>query len=267
MNRKFSLLIFVLLAVNSAFGFDLNQDDASIALVYRGPGACEDGCAEAAFEMATLAGLKAVYVGPNDLDQSQTAQATERLFASAKVWIQPGGVSNEAYYTMTAKMRSALYQFIKNGGGYVGFCAGAFMATSGIGGTGDPGLAVIPGGTGLFRAYAENPNVVFSLQNVTWKSPSGEMRKRKVYFEGGPYLWGIENNPKVEIMARYFTGHVASARTVFGKGRVYVTGLHPEAPAIWSEEDNVHDPDGVDHDLAIEMIFWAVYGFDLQPSL
>jgi hypothetical protein len=44
----------------------------------------------------------------------------------------------------------------------------------------------------------------------------------------------------------------------FGKGKVVVTGAHPEAPAWWSDDEGVTDQDDIDHDLAVEMVLKAI---------
>lgn len=223
-----------------------------LALIYQGPGSCEEGCSEAAAEVALKAGFQPIYVGPKDLDDPKKGPITQILLSTASVWVQPGGVSNQAYYSMTPSLRKALFEFVKTGGGYVGFCAGAFMATGRIGGTRDAGLGIFPGWTNIYYTWNENSSVTYSLEKVKWGN-----QDRKVFFEGGPYIYGVPSGQNVEIMATYQYGAIAAARTEFGQGRVYITGLHPEAPVIWTEEDGVKDPDGSDQDLAAEMVQWA----------
>ena len=156
---------------------------------------------------------------------------------------------------MTYKVRSSLVDFVEKGGGYVGFCAGAYMATSRIGRTRYAGLGIFPGGTSPYGTGVIRPDLDYSLQNLTWQGVS-----RLVFYEGGPFLYGL--NPAAdhsETLALYDSGFVAAARAIFGKGRVVVSGPHPEAPAIWTEEDGIHDPDGEDIDLAIDMVRWAAH--------
>jgi glutamine amidotransferase-like uncharacterized protein len=250
-----SLFVFLFLFVfetTESQASQANDTNLPTALVYRGPGSCDEGCSEAAAEVAVKAGFMPVYVGPRDLDDPAKGPITELLLKTARVWVQPGGVSNQAYYAMTPSLRKALYEFVKTGGGYVGFCAGAFMATGRIGGTRDAGLGIFPGWTNIYYTWNENSSVTYSLEKVKWGN-----QDRKVFFQGGPYIYGVPSGQNVEIMATYQYGAIAAARTEFGEGRVYITGLHPEAPVIWTEEDGVKDPDGSDQDLAAEMVQWA----------
>src|SRR3954463_13790060 len=89
---------------------------AADALVYKGPGSCEDGCSEAAALVAKLAGLHPVFVDPHP--------ASADVFKNAAVWIQPGGKSRTVGATMSAELKSWIQNFVAAGGGYVGFCAG-----------------------------------------------------------------------------------------------------------------------------------------------
>lgn len=235
-NRFFFLLIFFTF---NSYGHARNQP---LALIYKGPGSCSAdqndagdsgyGCSEASADAAVAAGFRYEFVGPKDLPD----------FSKAKVWIQPGGISNVAYYAMSSKLRSELVKFIFQGGGYVGFCAGAFLASDWFG--------IFPGSSSLYHYPTARNDVSFGLLDMEWNG-----KKRIVYFEGGPYLHHI--SPKAEVTATFSTGYVAAARANYGAGRVYISGPHPEAPPIWSEEDGISDPDGNDIDLAAEMISWA----------
>jgi hypothetical protein len=205
------------------------------ALIYKGPGACEDGCADAFVSIARDAGFDPVFVGP------EVPKAG--LFTDAAVWIQPGGYAGVAMQNMSQELKSQIREFVKNGGGYVGYCAGAFTATSRVGTTRISGLGIFPGGTKLYGKGID-------MKTVTWNGS-----KRQIYWEGGPYLRNLPNS--VEVIAHYSNGAVATARTEYGKGRVFVTGLHPEAPDWWVSSEEMEDIDGVDHDLVVEMLHWA----------
>lgn len=258
-----------------------------IALIYNGPGACIDendelqvereataqadpdfkfdnavvsDCALQAAQIAKMAGYKPKFVTPDALAPNASPEKVYALFESARVWIQPGGVANQALYTMSPTIRWGIKKFVEAGGGYVGFCAGAFMATEMIGGTTDPGLGILPGRTYLYRGG-------FSLEPVSWFG-----KLRQIYFEGGPYFYAYEPEegdktvPKVEVVATYENGATAAVRTTFGKGKVWVTGLHPEAPLRWTKEDDVVDPDGAEQILAAGMVKWAASPVPVKMS-
>lgn len=243
-NRALGLgLVLFLFNISSAFSVE-------IAYVYKGEGSCPDGCSEAAAEMAHQAGLKAVYIGPQELTQNSDPEKVKHFFDGVKVWIQPGGHSRPAYEAMNPVLRNALTSYIFTGGGYVGFCAGAFITTQQVGTTGTPGFSIFPGKTAPLMPPPARPGLYFSLEEVQWAG-----KQRAVYFEGGPYIYDLP--PEVDVVATYKSGKVAAARNLFGLGRVFISGPHPEAPLWWSSYARVNDRDGVDYDLAISMIRWA----------
>lgn len=231
-----------------------------LALIYKGHGSCSAsdgdagdsgyGCSEAAADVAKAAGFDYRFVGPNDLPENATTAQVQALFKDARIWVQPGGIAQWALYSMTLKLRQELVKFITAGGGYVGFCAGAFIATSYIGSSGDPGLGIFPGRTATYGYWPENGGVSFSFEPMQWNG-----KLRSIYFEGGPYLYGYGTS--AEATGIFDTGYTSAAKATYGKGRVYITGAHPEAPPIWSEEDGLHDPDGHDYEIGAGMYRWA----------
>lgn len=229
--KYFSLLI--LFAVN-AFAHD--------AIVYGGPGSCPEGCTDAAVTVTRLAGFDPLVVTPETFHPS--------LLEGVKVWVQPGGKSGQASNAMGSEMREQIKTFIRNGGGYVGFCAGAFLATKKVGTSSVTGLGIIPGTTKL---YKNSPGHI-SLQAMI--RPQGV---RYWYWEGGPrFVFSNEEFKTVKVTSRYQVGnYIGGIDTTYGKGRVSVTGLHPEAPKWWSDDVNMIDPDGSDNQEAADMIKWA----------
>lgn len=229
------------------FWGSIPADAAKRALVYQGPGACEDGCYDAAFQVAAQAGFDPVFVRENQLDASSSDADRDALFRNAAVWIQPGGKSRTAMGALTSKLKGAIDAFVRAGGGYVGFCAGAFSATRRVGTSRDFGFGFMPGKTILYR----NVNRGAEIIPVNWNGVT-----RHIYWEGGPHLSRLPEGA-AEVVARYPNGQIAAAKSVFGKGRIYVTGLHPEAPQDWRDYYGMKDPDGLDQDLAVEMLNWV----------
>jgi glutamine amidotransferase-like uncharacterized protein len=228
-----------------------------IALVYKGPGACDEGCSDAAALVAEMAGFKAVYVGPSEKDP--------KLFERAAVWVQPGGQSSVVAKSMNPELKDLIRAFVKGGGAYVGFCAGGFYATDLIGTTGNKGLGLIPGRTELYHGVPDTGGAILDIQ---WGGVH-----REIYWEGGPAFYPTQSNSStvgspgagVEITATYPDGTAASVRATYGAGRVYVTGLHPEAPRAWRTFYHLNDADGLDYALAVKMLE-TVPGTFLMPA-
>jgi hypothetical protein len=232
LSRLASLITFSSIALL----FGLSASAAPKAFVYKGYGACTDGCHQAAYQMALKAGFDPVYVGPHD----------QVDFSEASLWLQPGGHSSQVMTTMDPAMQTALNKFVENGGAYVGFCAGAFSATKLVGTTNINGFGIFPGLTTLYDFDAQA-----GIIPTQWNG-----KQRYVYWEGGPYISEIPAG-LAEATAFYPNGQIAAARSSYGKGKVYITGMHPEAPQEWRDFYGLNDPDGDDSDLAVEMINWA----------
>ena len=249
----------------SIFFLSQTAHSKPLALVYEGPGSCsvEDGdCTGAAAHVADMAGFEVKKVGPSALKAESSEKDYREIFSRASVWIQPGGTSQDFLKIITPQMKQGIHRFVKEGGGYVGFCAGAFASTKYDGTLKLEGLDVFPGEThaypnewvlefydNIYKFFFKD-SVYNKILPITWLG-----KKRYVYWEEGPYLRNLPSS--VEVVATYENDKVAAARTTFGLGRVFVTGLHPEAPQDWREHPTLDDKDGLDFDLAVDMIHWA----------
>lgn len=196
---------------------------------------------EGAVEAAKIAGFEVTMVYPSTFDPA--------IFQDAAVWIHPGGKATTGAKAMGRTMMGHIRTFIGNGGGYVGFCAGAFLTTSRIGASWTKGLGIIPGRTVLYKAKGYP-----TVEKMDW---GGKLRE--IYWEGGPYFsYGVNEGRNMTVLGRYNrTNQVSAVQTSYGKGRVSVTGAHPEAPKWWRDSSNLTDNDGLDYDLTTEMIVWA----------
>lgn len=213
-----------------------------VALIYNGPGACKsDGhCAEAAAAVADKAGYEVEFVGAKTKDAS--------LFDEAALYIQPGGNATQVADNMLVSMKNLVRDFVHNGGGYVGFCAGAFYAMTPYDDAGQNRLGLLDGDAEV--ADFNYPSIV----SVSWLDGI----RHHVYWEGGAYFKSLGSD--IEVVSRYAdTRQVSSVRGKSGKGRVWVTGFHPEAPYDWRFDPKLEDPDGTEPDqaMAVEMIRWV----------
>jgi len=243
-----SSLIFSLFFV-SVVGFVPRlqaQTREPIALVYDGPGACEEDCAVAAAEIARLEGLTPLFVGPQDIPQPS--------WSDASAWIQPGGKSSTVARSMSAELKSWIRDFVDQGAAYVGFCAGGFYSTAEVSDRGIAGLGVMPGLTRFFDSFGDTEVI---MTKILWAGVS-----RQVYWEGGPYFvlpeTPVGEAPRAWPLATYENGQIAAAQALFGRGRVSVSGPHPEAPESWKTYYKLQDSDGPDTDLAQGMLRWAL---------
>jgi glutamine amidotransferase-like uncharacterized protein len=164
-----------------------------------------------------------------------------------------GGTSSTQGRELGAQRREAIRQFLRSGGGYVGVCAGGFLACS----ERDVELQLIEAehdgtsGSGI---------VTLDISRTEKSQPVG---KHKTKFSGGPIFHSLGSS--VEVWATYETdlriddkktnrlkGTPAVIAVTYGKGRVVAFSPHCERPpgpqelfweAIrWSAGRSVVDP-------------------------
>lgn len=242
-----------------------NLGEPPIALVYKGPGSCEhpdesDSCSGAAASVALAAGLKVVFVGPEGIEAAG-------LWDKAEVWIQPGGRAKIQVQKMTEDLKLRVRKFVSEGGGYVGFCAGGFLATEHFGWVNkekpensfeSDALGLLPGNSRYYDKFDE----ILSDDKLALVLPTTWLGKpRSVYWELGPYFDQTTLRKNVELVGSYQDGLGMTVRSTFGKGRVFVTAVHPEARKSWYDYYKLEDKDGLDEALAVGMVKWAKRNF------
>lgn len=248
-NKAFVFLM--LMGTSSVFAGNAGGEEPEIALIFSGSGACREDCAKAGVDAAVLAGLVPVPVTGKELTSSSSPEQVAQFFEHVKVWVMPGGYARNELSAISTRMKAELKEFVRKGGGYVGWCAGAFAATARIGTVGVPGLGLMSGNTVLFSARSRRNAYGGSIEKTTWLNEI-----RYFYFEGGPRFYNLPST--VEVVGRFDDQiSVSAVRSTYGSGRVFLTGTHPEAPTWWWSGTGIQDPDGSDLDYAAQMIRWA----------
>lgn len=250
-RRRVSLFVF---AAFAAAGLGSSTATASesaakgaaarrpLALVYQGPGGCTRWkCNEAAAAAALDAGLDVKYVTP--------AKLTPEVFEGASLWVQPGGNAITVAQKIGPQGLKLIRNFVKNGGAYVGFCAGAFLADTIVDDDGKVrGLGLLPVETADYPVDSGDAGIPLV---INWLG-----HKRTLFFNGGGYFktHGVDRSTDFSVLAWFPNGDAATLETAYGKGGVVVTGAHPEAYEQWKADAGFRDPDGNDRFLAVDMV-------------
>jgi len=165
------------------------------------------------------------------------------------VIIVPGGYGGTITSNLTTAARLRIRQAVRDYGvGYVGFCAGAWVA---VGPEAEGrtvagyGLAVAQGS--VLPSYYPGGNSSLTAAMVPVTFPDGSSRQL--------VWWGGPSTPEWSqgVVGRYSTGQPAISETWAGKGLVVISGPHPEAPQSWRATAGT-DSDGLDYKIAINMI-------------
>lgn len=126
--------------------------------------------------------------------------------------------------------------FVANGGRYLGFCLGAYLAGH------DPGFGLLSQNGNATQEIEEPGSQVENeddtIIQIDWRFSTGPKKgktelKRWMYFQDGPALTLTANSSAI-VLGRYSSnGDVAALLSSFGKGWVGCVGPHPEANQKW----------------------------------
>lgn len=160
----------------------------------------------------------------------------------------PGGRDVPYHEALSGEKNRRLAAYVRQGGKYLGICAGAYYGAATIafeqGGPlevcGSRELAFFPGraqGPALGNgAFAYDSEAGASQTEVSW----GE-EKHLVYYNGGCLFEAPERFSTVEILARYTQlpkNPAAIVKCAVGKGTALLSGVHPEYPSsdvLWAQ--------------------------------
>lgn len=175
-----------------------------------------------------------------EVEKITAAQIRDGALTRVDVLIFPGGSASQQGKTLGNEGRESVRQFVDDGGGFIGICAGAYLAS-----------IEYPWSLGLLNAHV--------LDGEHWARGEGDVRLRispagretlganaescTIHFENGPLLGpGHKKGIKpYELLAVFdseivengapkgvMKGAAAIARGSYGKGRVVCFSPHPE---------------------------------------
>jgi hypothetical protein len=207
-------------------------------LIYAGDAAAY-GDPEALTEIAKSRGMTSKAVTSAELNQMSLDDLSK---FGVIAW--PGGYAGVMSDSLTQQTRDNIQKAVKERGvGFVGICAGAFIAVSP---DTKSGLSVVTASE-LPYYHLEDEGTDDAMVGVNFTQGSG----RQLIWWGGPSLpeW------KGGVIARYSdTKQPAIAETWSGNGLVILSGPHPEAPEDWRTKLSLTDSDGLDQDYAGQML-------------
>jgi glutamine amidotransferase-like uncharacterized protein len=180
----------------------------------------------------------------------------------------PGGDMYQYGQSISSDGKENIRDFIRSGGGYIGICGGAYFASEHVvwQGTALPmmPLGLLPGtAQGPIDAIAPYPNctmcrviIVDLIHPITQSSQDSEWI---LYCYGPTFTPSIH----VDILARYEIGNQPAMLAFdYGRGRVFLIGLHPEIEED-SDRDGVtfgdsFDDQGSDWELMRRAMLWCL---------
>lgn len=175
-----------------------------------------------------------------DCQRISPAEIREGRLRDFDALVMPGGSGSLQAKKLEEKGRKEVQDFVSNGGGYIGICAGAYLASSHYDWSLDLINARVWDRSHWARGQGTVTLGVTTSGQQTLNTDSAEV---DVYYGQGPLLVP-DNNPDLpgyEVLARYdsevaekgaqpgaMSGTHAIIRSVFGSGRVICFSPHPE---------------------------------------
>ena len=167
--------------------------------------------------------------------------------ANADLLVMAGGWTPAIYNSIGGEAGcEKLREFIRNGGGYIGTCAGAYFAQSG--GDFAPHANFAPVDSVGKWERGEHAEVVVQFSERAKELAVIEPGPRKVNYYNGPLMAPSKTPPegaRGEIVAVYdcaysrFGGHKTSMKGkgavfagTFGKGKTFISSFHPESERV-----------------------------------
>lgn len=160
------------------------------------------------------------------------------ILDDARLFVMPGGA--DLYYCekLNGAGNTAIKKWVRDGGTYLGICAGAYYACASITWaegtaqeiTGPRELAFFPGrAVGPVYDFIEDHNIDKSWYGIAPVTVNGGTRHE--FYAGGPYFCDAESHGNVRVIARYHSlpgTPAAAVDCAVGRGRAVLCGPHPE---------------------------------------
>lgn len=216
--------------------------DPRLALVYRGK-ATLPGCPEAVGAALEQAGMTVAYVGPRE-----KRHLNAETLAEAAIYAQPGGGDLDDAWPRLQDSTEDIQTFVRDGGSYLGFCLGAYLAGD------DPGFDLLPGRVDQY-VVSKGASITHerdALITLDWDGAA-----RTMYFQDGAIMYPgalAGAGAGAQVVAHYDNGGVAAMVSSYGSGRVGVVGPHPEASLDWYVDVGLTPPQPLAVDLAVDLV-------------
>jgi glutamine amidotransferase-like uncharacterized protein len=171
-----------------------------------------------------------------------------------KIIVIPGGWAYDYFIDLGETGKAKIREFIANGGGYWGSCAGAFFACEEIQWLDNNREELYDYGLGLFSGSCRNdPEIAewpgYTMTEIIMNTSinlfefSESNKSFQIMYYGGPYFNVGSHN--VTVLGTYkINNKPALIALEYGSGRVFLSGVHPE----W-EEDSFRDGSNWDNRL------------------
>ena len=222
-------------AKNPANLFKLPQLSRPVAVaIYQTPESSNSGMHMIRHRIELLSGVRVTELTPAEFATNDLSGFDIAVFG--------GGSGSKQAGEIGAEGRAAVRKFVDGGGGYLGICAGAYLACKGF----DWGIGLLNARTVSPKWERGHARLELELSDAG-REVFGDVRGRfGVSYHNGPVIepLGDDALPAYEVLAWFRTeangkdsphglmvNSPAVVRATFGKGRVITISPHPEGTA------------------------------------
>lgn len=218
---SFVLVLLTIGVQNAVCGIDTKN---AVGL-YEGKGAV---CAQ---DVATA--LNKLHISHVAISESDIAEGTK--LKSILLLIMPGGKTAEMFSSLKGKGFENIRTFVADGGGYLGICAGAYLAAPRV------NIPFHPRGLGIINIDTKrvgNPGICSILIKKQHPITTGYSDSIKIFFLNGPLM--IPADKDIEVLASFADEDAAAiALSKYKKGYVLVFSPHPEGMASFNADPEI----------------------------
>lgn len=198
-----------------------------------------------------------------EVSSARLNQMTAEEMAQYGAFVWPGGQGGTMSRSLTTSAKDNIRKAVRQYGvGYVGFCAGAFVAvapTPAAGQAPSYGISVVDGPE-LEYYYLEEELTRAGRSDIAMTVHTfADGTSRDIVWYGGPMTPAIPGS----VVAKYPDGTPAISQMWSGQGWVILAGAHPAAPQSFRDSNGLDDADGTDMDTAWTLINAAVHQIEL----
>jgi len=218
-------------------GITFVHDTSTVIGLYADEGAAEP-CVTAATRMFEWMGYT--------VEQIFAATVNDEEIDRFDLLYFPGGSSDPFKEDISVEGKDKIRQFVESGGCFIGTCAGALFAAEQPIWKGQvedgEALALFPGTVEgpIPDIYTDPEHGMCQVNLEPHTITNGMQESLQILYYNGPFF-KPNADAEVAIIGRYqIGGEPALVASEYGRGRVFLTGPHPE----WEEDD---DRDGVDY--------------------
>lgn len=167
-------------------------------------------------------------------NSSRLNERSESRLRGYRLLIISGGNFIDIGRSLSSSTAANIHDAVQNGLNYLGICAGAFLAGDS---TYYNGMNLTSGMKFGFYSAEEKGIRKAAVAIAVADAPTLEQ-----YWEDGPQLtgWGA-------VVGKYPDGTPAIVEGTSGRGRVILSGIHPEAPAGWRRRMRFSTPAEIDN--------------------